>query len=608
MGTVVLDETAYRAQALTLAAGHLTLPASTHDPSFLPFLSGIRDGRVVFKHEPWWPAVLAASHLLFGSFLPTIAALGMAAALSVYWFAWELLGSRRVAIAATGLFVFSPFVWLQSGTVLVYHFSFILITSASAAMLRASRRSARLVSVVAGVLTGLALANRPFDTLLAVVPVGVFAAWRCRDVARLVRLASYTFAGAAPVLLVGACYHQAVMGALWRLPFGVSGPSDRFGFGWRASIGGEDAGPALMIPYTPALAATMMLVNASALMRVVLGGPILLAAAALVTVARRRQPETWLLAVMTLVVPIGYFFWWGTANSVHFGLHTVLGPFYWYPILLPLAVLGGWGLDSWRPRPGPLLAAGIVAVMWFGIASWPVLRKAYRAGKEHAQEMELYDAPGRRLVLAPGSFPGDPYLRVENRPALDGDLVAALDVPLQRVKTIERFADRALYVVREYHALGDAFGPVVHDRREVHVVRGPRLAFHVSGTLPQWGRSRAPYLYPSLDAGNDLHRAGDPGRGHAEASWMLTPSDVPPDVTVAVAVRLSVVPRDGILRDLFEGESFECRFEVRLQRGGELEAVEPCEGFHRSVYPGGKSGITREEISSILTATVTSVP
>ena len=54
------DDAAYLSQANALRAGHLTLPAASHDPFFLPFLSGVDGDRVVFKYQPAWPAVIAA--------------------------------------------------------------------------------------------------------------------------------------------------------------------------------------------------------------------------------------------------------------------------------------------------------------------------------------------------------------------------------------------------------------------------------------------------------------------------------------------------------------------------------------------------------------------
>jgi len=54
----------------SVGTNQVDLDAARRVPFFLPFLSGVRGDRVVFKFQPAWPALIAASDALFGSSLP----------------------------------------------------------------------------------------------------------------------------------------------------------------------------------------------------------------------------------------------------------------------------------------------------------------------------------------------------------------------------------------------------------------------------------------------------------------------------------------------------------------------------------------------------------
>ena len=138
-GSPNLDEVAYDAQARALSDRELTLPRSTHDPFFRPFLSGFRDDRVVFKYQPVWPALIATSRALLRSPLPLQLLLAAGAVVATYAFALELLRSRRIATIAAVIVALSPFVWLQSGTLLGYQLSFVLGIGGATALLCALR-------------------------------------------------------------------------------------------------------------------------------------------------------------------------------------------------------------------------------------------------------------------------------------------------------------------------------------------------------------------------------------------------------------------------------------------------------------------------------------
>ena len=65
LGSINHDEPMYVFEAQMLRQGHVTLPARDAE-FFRPWAAGVTDGRVVMKYTPPWPAVIAASQVVFG--------------------------------------------------------------------------------------------------------------------------------------------------------------------------------------------------------------------------------------------------------------------------------------------------------------------------------------------------------------------------------------------------------------------------------------------------------------------------------------------------------------------------------------------------------------
>ena len=70
------------------------------------------------------------------------------------------------------------------------------------------------------------------------------------------------------------------------------------------------------------------------------------------------------------------------------------------------------------------------------------------------------------------SFPGDPYVRVANDAQLTGRRIVGIDIPGRRLEVVERFPDRAAYLVRGFHRPGDFLGKIEHDQVPLEVVEG----------------------------------------------------------------------------------------------------------------------------------------
>lgn len=144
----ILDEPVYVVQAKTLLRGDLTLPgdqARFHQP----FFTGLRGDRLVFKYTPVWPAVLAASNILFGSMRLALGLTAAGAVVAMALFTHELTGDRRRATAAAALLALCPLFILHSALFLSYVFSLLCSLLFGWALLRGLRRRSRLPLVLA---------------------------------------------------------------------------------------------------------------------------------------------------------------------------------------------------------------------------------------------------------------------------------------------------------------------------------------------------------------------------------------------------------------------------------------------------------------------------
>jgi hypothetical protein len=99
-------------------------------------------------------------------------------------------------------------------------------------------------------------------------------------------------------------------------------------------------------------------------------------------VLRRRRGAS-PLAAAALAIPLGYLFFWGSYNALTWGAPYHLGPYYWMPVVIPLAVFGAdkelvgqtAAYIRQQRKPEPYKGKGI------RYAGEQILRKAGKAGK-----------------------------------------------------------------------------------------------------------------------------------------------------------------------------------------------------------------------------------
>lgn len=525
------DEAVYRYQAELLRDGRLSVPVEQFR-FYRPWLSDLHDGRLVVPFTLPWVAALAASGALLGS---PVGALGVtAAALTVgtYLLVHALLGRRSVALVATALVSCSPFVLSQSGTYLNYVLALTLEVFAGWALVRgvqaagghaaAERRPGGPRTPVwfaaSGLLWALALWCRPLDGVLVGLP---FAAWALHQLLtaapratgaraggrRLAAPVVALAAGAMPVAVAILLTNRLATGSATTFPVSAqSGGAARVGWGPRGIFRGE-----LTIDYSPHEAISALGGNLAALPTWLVGSYLAvgLAAHGAWRLQRRDRATTLLLVALAVVCPIGYLFWFANALTVP-GAFTGIGPHYYLPSVVPLAVLAAvGGQDLWARRPR-LAAAGVVAAALVTVAF--VVPKVQHRLDEAAYDQRIastvdraVDARGDRpaLVVLPAADGTDGVMRyldeLANRPDLSGPVVYALDVGPGLFELLDEQPDRVPFRITSELRPGGALatpdpvvqrivvvtGPVVEVRTTITMTNGDPV---VAATIEQGGR------------------------------------------------------------------------------------------------------------------------
>jgi hypothetical protein len=333
------DEPIYRLQAQTLADGHLFPVAPAPADSYRPWLAVVRDGHYVLKYTPVVPGIHAASLALTGGFATGLALLAAAGVVVTYLLAREVLDDRRVAALAAGLWALSPLTMVQSAMLLPYLPFVILVELVVLGALRGIRLSRRLPLAGAGLALGLAVAARPYDTVLFLLPLAGWLVWSSRR--RLGWAVSSLALGLAPPLIGLLAFNALATGSPLTLPFALLEPDDKLGFGGRQLYPSDP-------PHSFGIAQGFAGIG-NHLWLLGIGwaaGGVLLAVLAVVAVVRGRvsRPGA-LLGAGGLLLCVGYLAFWGAWNASNlWGGIRFVGPFYVLVLLVPLVVLGARGL------------------------------------------------------------------------------------------------------------------------------------------------------------------------------------------------------------------------------------------------------------------------
>ena len=363
-GSINHDEAVYRLQADTLIHGHLFPTAPRHPAAFLPWLSAYRNGRFIPKYAPVHASVLAIGRLVFGTDRAALGLIAAGAVVVTFLLANEVLQSRRQALLAAAALLLSPLFLLQSATYLTYTTGFVLLELFALCALRAYRTGRPAWFVMSGFVAGVSFFARSYDSVLFVIPFVVLIALASRsDWRRLAGHVGWLAAGAIVPLVALVAFNHASTGHFLRSPFGLLDASDSIGFG-NHRIYPTDP----YLHFTPRDGLLGMLRQLGLTGFWCFGGLVLIGLAVFAVWRSDWRDPRWWLAAAGLMIPAGYFFFWGNYGSTIFGAPRYLGPYYYFPALSPIVVLGAAGLAKlWQADRlvASVAAVGMVALSVF---------------------------------------------------------------------------------------------------------------------------------------------------------------------------------------------------------------------------------------------------
>ena len=593
------DEAVYVFQAKTMLQGNLTLPAAELQDFFRPWMSGEHNGRQVLVFQPVFPATLAASQWLFGTMhiAPALIAAGCVVMIAV--FAREVLRDERTAIAAAALLALSPFVIIQSGLYLEYLYAVLLELATLTLVLRGRRRGSTRHLIGAGATMGLLFLMRPFDAILLSTALAVYVAFEDRrHLRRATRTAGWGVVGALPFLALTFGYNALVTGSPVRFPLWIIGGSNQFGFGPRQIVAGA---PVMNITFGRALEA--LRVNLRAFPHWYTGGIFAVPLGVFGLWMLRRRRVTVLLVAISVIVPLGYLFYWGNV-LITFG-RKYFGPHYYLAMLIPACVVVGhalvWLFDHRRKLTYALCAGLIVATL----AEMPdKIDRNQRPTDVWAAEDRLLKATvtDRAIVVLPRSRDGAYLLHprgwLMNRPDLTGRVLYAVDRSEQNIELFDRYPDRSIYRLQETEGAvsGSPFRPDVRRLRRRDV--GPTAA-----TVTAQNDSGQPIAILYANLGLDrvecvVDRASVIGKTYSMSVYLepdavtLGCPDGPralarksPGATLAIGIGI------GSSDDFAQAQLYEYRY-WGLSRGDRLSIIDPPEQWRRDPGISGRWRVT----------------
>jgi 4-amino-4-deoxy-L-arabinose transferase-like glycosyltransferase len=422
------DEPLYRLQAQALASGHLFPPATDPAASYTPWLGFVDGHHYVLKYTPVVPGLHALSLFLTGGFATGLALLAAAGVVVTYLLACELLGDRRVAALAAVLWALSPLTIVQSALLLPYLPFVVLLELAVLGVLRGLRLSRARPLVGGGLALGLAVAARPFDVVMFLLPLAAWLAWTERR--RLGWALSRLALGVAVPILGLLAFDAAATGSPLSLPFALLEPNDKLGFGDRQLYPSDRPHAFGIVQGLIGVGDHLWLLGIGWA-----AGGVVLVLLALAAVLRRRvaRPAA-MLGAGALLLLVGYLAFWGAWNAAElWGGTRYVGPFYVMVVLVPIVVLGARGLaDLFVVRRRlPRIGAGVVTALGAALIVTTLLTAlpADATMSRHDRQLEdLLAAQGRSLVFVPTN---PPYLQhpsavLDNGLRPDGRSVFAL--------------------------------------------------------------------------------------------------------------------------------------------------------------------------------------
>jgi hypothetical protein len=600
--TNIDDESLYILQAQTLLQGRLTLPVNPFFDDFFAPVSVINQGDwAVFKTTPVYASFLALGQLLFGSMRATLGFVAAGNVLLLYRLSWELFGQRRQALVAIIIFLLSPFFLIQSATFLSYTTALCLHLAFAVLLLRGHRRNSFPLLSGAGLISGLVFFARPGDTVLFAIPFGIYfvglnmSGLKFKKPWGFLKQSAWFLAGFLPLFSLALAYNYYFAGHPFRSLYLLWSPLDAIGFGPRGLHG--------TVLHTPTTAFAALLSNLFQLNVWVFGGVILVG---LIVWRMVTAPLRWAdltLLLLLLIFPAGYFFFWGTYHvSVMTEVTKYLGPYYYLPVSVSIAIFGAQSLKNLFER-NPRMAqfVGVIMIMincsllfWHLAQAYAYTREnqlIYRPFVEQKLDQALVFLPPLQLPYLFSTFS---YL--SNTPDLDGPILYALDRDQENFELLDAYPERTSYRF-------DYNGPYTYqpdDHPQTALVKLERLQVnHFIQHLRIVNPTDSPYVYAEVCNNKQcetylLDAASQQGREY-DIEWLISPAQVElkgayqqhlseitgfsPNYKLIIATAFSDTPERNIQ------QIFERRFTFRLTDEGQLDLLLPPEEWQNSFWP-----------------------
>jgi hypothetical protein len=441
----------------------------------------------VYKYTPVHASVLATARTLFGS---ERAALGIIAAAVIVLLALVAreLGARPGAAALTCVaFACSPVWLLQSLTFLPYCEALVWLLAFLWCFLRGFRLQSTWWLVGAGGFAGLAFFARPFEGAVFVLAVVVYKIWTERGHGVLRPLA-WCALGAVPGALLLLAYNWYSTGDPFLLAFQITGRSDTLGFGVRHVLSSDPG-----VNYTIGKAFSALANNMLLVITWTFGSFLGLIIAAIGFSRRADLPRRAVLSSLLLLWPLAFFFFWGAYASVMlWDITKFVGPFYYLPMALIMAIALGVGVVRvTRGRGGLIVALMSVLATVTLITLIPAIetnhdRTAQRRVVDDLVHTRLDDASPSLLFMPTvyGAYLQNPFSFLRNPPDYDGRILYATHGSDNDFTIVEDHPDRTPYVL----SLPSGYGPDI-PAASLHAkitrlkrVTGPSFDFRVTAS------------------------------------------------------------------------------------------------------------------------------
>ncbi|MGI9023294.1 MAG: hypothetical protein ACR2HV_08715 [Acidimicrobiales bacterium] len=478
------DDAITRLQADAIAHGHLFVPTLGLPDALRPWLAAVVDDQFVLKYAPVVPVMIAASQVVTGGPGLYLALLAGGTVAMTYLLAVEVLGNRTEALVAAALVAASPLVVVQSALLLSYLPTLLFLETFAWGLIRGVATSRRSLLALSGLALGTAFFARPYDALIFGLPLLAWAFVRRAPNRPSPRLtASLVLPALAPVAGLLA-FNAAATGSPFRPPFAFLEPSDAMGFGVRKLYATDP-------PHRFGLVEGLQgVARHGAHFDVWAAGGLVLVFLAVVTVARRRVSGVgWALVAVGVLVPVSYIVFWGPWNATVLWEGTrYVGPFYFLPVILPLALFGGRGLvDVFRRQrlAGVLITGAIVVLSATALVG--ILRDNVGFTRQNRSLAQLVDRHGPdQLVFTtlPTPFLMHPTAVVANRWDAGGPIVYAVERGDADIDAAQRMPNRTPYRLRFTDDFRDPDAVLTARLEQLRLVTGPRVEIRVVAHRP----------------------------------------------------------------------------------------------------------------------------